>query len=278
MNIASLLSEVRTRLPGESPALDAQILLAHVLGQERVWLLAHPEATATPEQVEAFRQAIRKLEQGAPLPYVLGHWEFFGLDFVVTPEVLIPRPETELLVETALEWLHTHRQPSPRILDVGTGSGCIAIVLATRVPEAKVMATDISPKALAVARRNAQAHGVLERVEFVECDLLPDEIPQADIITANLPYIPTETLKTLPIFGREPTLALEGSEPDGLGLIRRLLARLTGEVAAGSLILLEIENRQGAAIQALARQAFPAASIRIQKDLAGLDRLAIIAT
>jgi len=271
--------DIASLLPGETPALDAQVLLAHVTGHSRAWVLAHPEASLTPEQESALKTAIRQLQDGMPLPYVLGHWEFFGLDLDVTPDVLIPRPETELLVETALGWIRTHPEASYRFVDVGTGSGCIPVALAVHVPRASIVATDISPAALAVAQRNAEKHGVEDRITFVECDLLPEDgLPSiVDVFTANLPYIPGETLTGLDVYKHEPTVALYGG-PDGLSLIRRLLALLTAKTDTGSLVLLEIEQRQGAAVSDLARAAFPDADIYIKKDLAGIDRLAVIET
>lgn len=259
--------------------LEGQVLLARVMGRSRSWLLAHPEASLTPEQKQALETAIRQREAGVPLPYILGHWEFFGLDFDVSPEVLIPRPETELLIETALAWARTHPPLGPcyRFLDIGTGSGIIPVTLAVHVPSAEITAIDISPAALSIARQNAEKHGVEGRIHFIEADLLPDNLQSStfDVLTANLPYIPTETLKELEIFGKEPTLALDGG-PDGLQLISRLLDQITARKVAVRLILLEIENRQGAAVEALARQHFPAADLEIKKDLAGHDRLAVI--
>lgn len=268
--------------------LEGQVLLAHVTGKNRAWVLAHPEASLNPEQEQVLQAACRQLQAGVPLPYILGHWEFFGLDFDVSPDVLIPRPETELLIETALAWAQTHPPlgPSYRFIDIGTGSGIIPITLAVHLPSAEIIATDISPAALSVARKNAQKHGVEGRIRFEKADLLDNSIfdnwsirnsnPRAfDILTANLPYIPTETLQTLEIYGREPTLALDGG-PDGLQLISRLLDQITARTVSARLILLEIEYRQGAAVSALARQHFPTAEIHIKKDLAGQDRLAEI--
>lgn len=266
------------------PSLEKQILLAHITGHSRSWVLAHPELTLTPAQQAALEEASRQLQAGVPLPYILGHWEFFGLDFEVSPDVLIPRPETELLIETALAWAQTHPPLGPvyRFIDVGTGSGIIPVTLATHLPSAEFLATDISPAALKIARRNAEKHGVAERIHFLQADLLPDETalamaeqPTTDLLTANLPYIPTATLETLEIFGREPTLALDGG-PDGLQLIRRLLAQVTAKRLAVRLILLEIEYRQGTAVTTLARQHFPAARIEIKRDLAGHDRLLVV--
>ena len=297
----TLLREIAQHLPGETPVLDAQVLLAHILGKNRAWLLAHPEVQLTSPQADALETAIGQLQAGTPLPYILGEWEFFGLDFDVTPDVLIPRPETELLVETALAWLRTHPQHVYRFLDVGTGSGCIAVTLAVHVPRARIVATDISPDALAVAFGNAVKHGVEERIDFVEADLLPVDggpfdgaqggvstvyglLSTVNVLTANLPYIPTETLHGLDVYTHEPTLALDGG-PDGLETIRRLLTLIAGQMeegsalndpSKGSLVLLEIENRQGLAVKALARAAFPAAEIFIKKDLAGNDRLVVI--
>ncbi len=283
--------EVAQHLPGETPLLDAQVLLAHILGKSRSWVLAHPEEPLTPQQESALETAMTQLRAGTPLPYIIGQWEFFGLDFDVTPDVLIPRPETELLIETALAWLRTHPEHVYRFLDVGTGSGCIAVTLAVHVPRARIIATDISPEAIAVAFGNAVKHGVEERVDFILADLLPTEggawmvdgnvstvnnlLSTINILTANLPYIPSDTLLGLDIYTHEPTLALDGG-PDGLEPIRRLLALIAGRMDKGSLVLLEIENRQGATVKALARAAFPAAEIYIKKDLAGHDRLVVI--
>jgi release factor glutamine methyltransferase len=288
---AALLRQIAERLPGETPELDAQVLLAHVLGRERTWLLAHLETIPSPAQETALETDVRRLEEGTPLPYVLGRWEFFGLDFEVTPDVLIPRPETELLVETALHWLRNHPSGSgQRLLDVGTGSGCIAVSLAVHAPEARVTATDLSAAALEVALRNAARHGVQDRVRFLQCDLLtPVEIPDTDlppaaldpaafeIVTANLPYIPSDTLTGLDVYRHEPTLALYGG-PDGLELIRRLLDALGERMLPDCLALLEIESSLGRAARALAEAAFPAANIEIKRDLAGYDRLVVIET
>jgi release factor glutamine methyltransferase len=277
----------------DTPQLDAQGLLAKILNKKRSWLAAHLDAALDREAVAAFEALVSRLERGEPLPYLLGEWEFFGLPFVVTPDVLIPRPETELLVEQALTWLRTVPLP-PLVLDAGTGSGCIAVSLAYNMPDCRVVATDISPAALRVARRNAGRHGVAERICFVEADLIPHgEVcmslageegapaglfsPPYSLIVANLPYIPTATLHTLPIFGREPMIALDGGS-DGLVLIRRLLEQAPGVLSTGGALLLEIEASQGAAVLSLARRAFPAASVYIRRDLAGHDRLLVVET
>jgi release factor glutamine methyltransferase len=272
--VGALLPQIASRLPGDTPKLDAQVLLAHTLGQSRTWLLAHPEAGLSAPQLASVEEAVSRLEAGAPLPYVLGHWEFFGLEFNVTPSVLIPRPETELLVEKAIAWLKA--SPERRnVADVGTGSGVIAVTIATHIPDAHVLATDISSAALEVARSNAEKFNVQERIEFVECDLLPAlniERSTFNAIFANLPYIPTETLSGLSIFETEPTLALDGGA-DGLDLIRRLLALAPEWLAPGGCILLEIEASQGSQALSLASNLFPETRIHLHQDLTGRDRL-----
>lgn len=281
-------------------SFEMQVLLAHITGRNRAWLFAHPEASLTPEQEQAFQQARQRFEQGEPLPYILGHWEFYGLDFHVTPEVLIPRPETELLIESALAWVRMRSQPEAglRILDLCTGSGIIPVTLATLLPNAGIVATDISPAALAIARLNAEKHGLGGRIRFYEADLfevrnsITDNrysgldiritnneyrIPNFDLILSNPPYIPTETLHGLEIFGREPTLALDGG-PDGMSITRRLLAESKRYLAQGGALRVEIEAGQGKIALETAKSYFPGAKVQIYKDLAGLDRLLAIDT
>jgi len=274
-----LLPNLTTQLTplSDTPALDASVLVAHILDKPRTWVMAHPDVHLTPEQKKQLDESLLRLAEGEPFPYVLGHWEFFGLDFDITPGVLVPRPETELLVEKAIAWLQG--SASRRVVaDVGTGSGTIAVSIAVHVPGVHVLATDISSRALNVARDNARRFHVQEQIEFHECDLLPfkaspqSQISQVDLICANLPYIPTETLHGLPIFGREPTLALDGGT-DGLDLIRRLLAAAPEWLAPNGMMLLEIESLRGTQALELAYEMFTGASIQLHQDLAGQDRL-----
>lgn len=275
MDIKSALKMAITRLDAhsETPALDAQVLLAEHLERTRGWVLAHLEDEVEAAVIHSLEGALQRLEQGEPLPYVLGKWEFFRLEFILTPEVLIPRPETELLVEHALAWLRSH-PGKKHILDAGTGSGCIAIALAVNVPDLEVIATDISDGALNVAQQNAEKMMVREQIKFIHADLFPEEIPATpfSLIAANLPYIPRECLKSLLAYGREPTLALDGGE-DGLLHIRRLLEGTPGRLAAGGMVLLEIEASEGAAVARVASEIFPDARIELHPDLAGHDRL-----
>ncbi len=281
MKIGELIPHMISRLPGDTPELDAQVLLAHVLGRSRTWLLAHPEADLSAPQLDTVEAAVHRLEASTPLPYVLGHWEFFGLDFNVTPDVLIPRPETELLVEKAIVWLKASLDRT-RVLDVGTGSGAIAVSIAAHLPQVHVLATDISPAALQVAKSNAEKFNVQDRIEFIECDLLPkskvegqksDLRPSTfDLLCANLPYIPTETLKGLTVFETEPTLALDGGA-DGLDLVRRLLSIAPQWLAPDARMLFEIEAGQGAEVLSLAHNLFSRAEIHLHRDLTSRDRL-----
>lgn len=277
VNVGSLLVRLSERLPGDWPELDAQLIVAHVLGRERTWVLAHPEVALTKPQAAAVESAAGRLEAGTPLPYILGHWEFFGHDFQVTPDVLIPRPETETLVEGAIAWLQGGRQRRT-VADVGTGSGAIGVTLAMHVPGTYVLCTDLSLVALRVAQANARKFEVGGRMDFVACDLLPPHHSglttdlHFDLICANLPYIPSGRLAGLPVFGREPTLALDGGA-DGLSIIRRLLKTSTEWLAPGGRILLEIEATLGIKAISLAYDLFSRAEIHLHQDLAGRDRL-----
>lgn len=270
------IEQIRRQLAGvsETAGLDAQVLLSHVLGKRRSWALAHPEAALTRQQVDELNEKLDRLAQGEPLPYVLGEWEFYGLNLHLTPAVLIPRPETEMLVEQALEWLQANPERR-RAADVGAGSGCIAIALAQRICDLHLLASDLSADALQVASQNARRYKLDRRIHFVQADLLPGVRRPFDLICANLPYIPTGTLQTLTVARWEPSLALDGG-PDGLRLIERLLDQIPARLAPGGLILLEIEAGQGQAVETLLRARFPTSEIGILPDLAGRDRLARI--
>ncbi len=262
----------------DTPQLDAQVLLAHIFDKPRTWLLAHTTSALDSVHAATLETLLRRLEQGEPLPYVLGHWEFFGLDFDISPEVLIPRPETELLVERAIGWLQA--SPGQRaVADIGTGSGCIAVSLAIHVPDTHIVATDISPSALAIARRNAKKFDVAAQIDFVESDILPPHRDsfyygdiQFDLICANLPYIPTGKLSALPVHDREPALALDGG-PDGLDPFRKLFKLVPDWMAPNGRILLEIEATRGAAVLSLAYDAFTQAEMHLHQDLMGRNRL-----
>lgn len=281
MNAGEILKQITSQIESDLPDLDAQIILAHVMERPRTWLLAHLETPLSPLQIDQTKKAFSQFQAGTPLPYIVGHWEFYGLDFNITKDVLIPRPETELLVEKAIAWL----QASPErrtVADIGTGSGAIAVTIAMHLPDARILATDISREALKIAKRNAEKFHVHHKIDFLQCNILPqhiDPLPTErhfDLICANLPYIPTETLHTLPIYGNEPTLALDGGA-DGLDLYRHLLQLAPQWLAPNGKILLEIEATQGIKALSLAYDFFSDMTIQLHQDLAGHDRILEIA-
>jgi release factor glutamine methyltransferase len=271
--VLTALSLLRQLLAAQSETagIDAQVLLAEILSKPRAWVMAHPEYQLTENEAQSLTAASVRLEHGEPLPYILGYQEFYGLKFIVSPAVLIPRPETELLVETALGWLK--RTPAARLAaDVGTGSGCIAAALAANHPSLQVVAADISAPALQVARENIRSLHLTRQISLVQCDLLEGISAPLHLICANLPYIPTQTLDMLRVSAWEPGIALWGGS-DGLEMIRRLISQAAGKLSSPGLLLLEIEASQGQAAEDLARLAFSDASIEIIADLAGHDRL-----
>jgi release factor glutamine methyltransferase len=264
----NLISQLRQT--SETANLDAQVLIAHFTGQSRSWVLAHPEAIVDPVQYEHIKQAAERLLRGESLPYIIGHWEFYGMDFTLTPDVLIPRPETELLVERAIHWLRLN--PSRRkAVDVGTGSGCLGLSLARHIPDLQLTMMDISAEALRVARLNAQKHRLIHNIEFRQADLLAGIDQPFDLICANLPYIPSSLLQTLPTARQEPPLALDGG-PDGMRLISKLLEQAGNLLISGGFMLLEIEASQGEAVKSMARASFALSKINLLQDLAGHDR------
>lgn len=258
----------------ETPGLEAQRLLAETTGRDRAWLLAHPEAPVPPEALARYHRLLDRRQTGEPLPYILGWVEFYGRRFEVSPAALIPRPETETLVEAALSYLRA-RPEARRVVDVGAGSGCIAVTLAAEAPQVAVVATDVARPALDLARRNARRHGVERRVCLVQADLLAPFGGSFDLVCANLPYVPSGALEVLPVADWEPRRALDGGE-DGLALVRPLLAQLPARLASGGQALLEIGADQGAGSVEAARTLLPGWRIRLLADLAGRDRVLVV--
>ena len=269
-DIAAALREGAAALASvtDMPHLEAEILLAHATGLTRTTILAHPERPLSPEEGVHYGDLLARRATGIPLPYLTGRVEFFGLDFVVTPDVLIPRPETETLVELALE-----RGPQT-VVDVGTGSGCVAVALAVRLPRARIYATDLSRAALSVAVMNARRHGVANRIHFLQADLASPLRGPVDILVSNPPYVAEEEWASLPesVREHEPRLALDGG-PGGLRVVRRLLADAARLLRPGGVLLVEIGAGQGPEAAALARAVFPPARVQIYPDLAGRDRV-----
>lgn len=258
----------------ESPRLDAELLIAHTFSQNRSWILCHLDHTMTLDQLTTCDELLLQAISGTPLPYLLGHWEFYGLDFIVTPDVLIPRPETELLVERAIAWLNSNHH-RPLIADIGTGSGCISIAIARNVSSSMVIASDNCVSALAVARRNVARHGLRDQIALVHTHLMDGLDQTFDLICANLPYIPTSRLDQLAVSKAEPISALDGGE-DGFDLIEALLLQARNRISSIGCILCEIDIYQAGQAMTLASRLFPEKSVNIIPDLAKNPRLLVI--
>ncbi len=274
----SLLQKIQSHLIpiSDSPYLDALVLISHVSNLTKSQIIANPKIILTADQSDQLELALEKLRTGTALPYVLGQREFYQLRFNINPEVLIPRPETEGLVDRALEWLAKNPTRN-NCLELGTGSGCIAVVLAKNNSNLKVTACDISPKALDTARENSRLHCVDYQINFILSDLLDNIHGNYDLLIANLPYIPSQKLKKLNVFHTEPHIALDGG-PDGLSLIKKTLQDAPEILRPGALILLELDEDCGPQALELANKAFPQAENRLEGDLAELDRYLIIQT
>ena len=259
--------------PGDA-ALDAEVLARHVLGWDLARLLVRNHEPASDEFTARFSHLITRRRRHEPIALITGHREFWGLDFLVTPATLIPRPETELIVDEALRWL---RPDAPStVLDIGTGTGCLAVAIAHERPATSVVATDISHQALLVARQNARAHGVDDRVRFVRTDLANGIGLTADLIVSNPPYVPERAAAALPagIVEYEPPAALFGG-PDGLTVSRRLFGAIHSRLAAGGVLIVEFGYGQEGGV----REAAEAAEWRIERvlqDLQGIARTIVL--
>lgn len=253
---------------------ESELLLRHVLGIDRATYLKLRDRELPAPARQRYATLVERRVAREPLAYITGRRAFFGMMFDVDNSVLVPRPESEGLVERVLAiasggWMGG----SPLIADVGTGSGCIAVALAVRLPGARLLACDVSAAALAVARRNALRHNVAGRMRFVPGDLLSAVSDQVDIIVTNPPYVPSGAIDTLsPEIARyEPRLALDGGA-DGLAVIRRLLAEAPARLRQSGALVLEIGEGQGSAVRELALAAFAGAAVTVENDLAGLER------
>jgi release factor glutamine methyltransferase len=289
--VVELLNSGTARLReagSESARLDAELLLGLATGADRTALIAHPDAPVGADAAAAYEAAVARREAGEPVAYIRGLKEFYGLAFSVDARALIPRPETELLVaeaerEVAWRLLSAPRPPGTaplRVVDVGTGSGAVAVALAVvlrqrrMLPESSILAVDSSAEAIGLAKENAVGHAVAEAVAFAEADLLPAGERPFDLVLANLPYIPSADIEGLPIAASfEPRLALDGG-PDGLALVRRLLAALPSVLAPEGTALLEIGFDQGPAVEAVVAGLGEGWACRVQDDLSGKPRLA----
>ncbi len=268
-----------------TPQLDAAVLLGYVLGVNKSWLYAHPTRPLSETEIERFEGLVRRRMCHEPVAYLVGFKPFYGLDITVDHRVLIPRPETELLVDHVLDFVRNliTRGVRPCIADVGTGSGAIAVALAVNVPEAILYAIDVSDAALAVAAQNIWRYGLGEQVQLLPGHLLEPLPAAVDVIVANLPYIATSDLPGLPSQVREyePALALDGGA-SGLAVITGLLLSLASpqgrqKLRPGGRVYLEIGAGQGDAAQALVQDLLPDAEVRVVQDYADLDRMLVVA-
>jgi len=285
MTLAEHVSAGRTFLgaagidAGEA-ATDAEVLARAILGWDRARYLADAREQAPDGFSGQYHRWLERRAGREPVSQIVGRREFWGLEFEVTRDVLTPRPETELVVQEALAGvadLPARRRASPAIIDVGTGSGCVAISLAREVPRAFVVATDISSAALTVARRNAVRHGVSGRVRFVRTSLLDAVAGPVDLVVSNPPYVPSAELDTLPPEVRtyEPELALAGG-PDGLDVIRGLMDQARGRLAPGGWLVFEFGHGQDAGIRSAVNERPWLDLARIREDLQGIPRTAVI--
>lgn len=258
-----------------NPRLDAEVLLAHVLQVDRIRLYVEHDRPLEPAELDAYRKAVARRARREPVAYITGEKEFYGLTLAVDKRTLIPRPETEILVEQVVKASGRARQGALELVDVGTGSGAVAIAVCKAAPAARAAAVDVSKPALEVAQANARRHGVAERIEFLHGDLLePVQGRTFDGIAANLPYVPDGELAGLePELAHEPREALAGGR-DGLQLIRRLLAAALRHLKPGGFVALEIGSAQGAEVLAMGREAGLGEGT-VHNDLAGLPRVVV---
>jgi release factor glutamine methyltransferase len=267
-----MLQQAYTALSqSDSARLDAQILLCHVLQVDKAYLIAHDDDALSDDEQAQYGALIERRAKGEPIAYLIGSKGFYDLEFIVTPDVLIPRPETEHLIESALTW--AKKQAAIIASDVGTGSGAIAVTFAKQLPQAIVHAVDISPKALEIARKNAEKNQV--SVNFHEGYLAKPLIEQGikvNLLMANLPYIGSDEMTNLEVAKTEPHLALDGGA-DGLDLVRELLRQLPDLCLPDALILLEIGAEQGQAVLDFANETLSPKKAFVLKDYAGHDRV-----
>jgi release factor glutamine methyltransferase len=260
--------------------LDAELLLRHVLGRDRAWLLAHIQDGLDNERRRTFEQLIERRAGREPLQYITGRQEFWGLDFHVTPDVLIPRPETELIIETVLR--HARGRGGPlSIIDLCTGSGCIAVCLAKELTSARIFASDTSGKALAVARENARRHGLAERIHFLEGDLFApieelDLHGQVDYIVSNPPYVPSGDRPALQPEVRdfEPAEALFAG-PDGTSVHRRMIGKAHEFLRRRGVLIMEMGLGQAPALARMIGETGAYDAPAVLKDLAGIERVVV---
>ena len=256
--------------------IEAQALLRSALGIDQATFYAWPDYELSDEDAQAFQRMVERRIEGEPLSYITGHREFYGLDFVVTPDVLVPRQETEFLVEAVLAYARNNGNHALTIADIGTGSGCIAVALASHLPNATVYATDVSREALRVADENVRRHGMEERVHLLHGDLFQALDGPVDVLASNPPYLSSDEATDLPPdVQHEPSVALDGGS-DGMDVLRRLIAGARQYLNPRGLLAFEIDPRRLDAVESLVGQAFPDDEVGIVRDHADLDRVVTV--
>ncbi len=300
LDAAALLARATAGLataPTETPRLDAELLVAHAFGRDRTWIHAHPDAVLEPGKADELAAWVQRRAEGEPIAYIRGFKEWFGIRIAVDRRALIPRPETELLAESAIAEIASRLTADSRPVtawDVATGSGAVAVALALRFRTAlalrrvRLVASDVAPEALELAAENLARHGAAPLATLALGDLLEGagggempaaaaRLPRPDVVTANLPYLTTAEVATAPgSIAYEPSLALDGG-PDGLNVIRRLLSQLPGRLAPGGVALLEIGAGQASTVGELAEELGMPVAVTLLPDLAGIPRVARIA-
>lgn len=281
MTLAEAINNAATRLSSAgvgTPRLDAEVLLRHVLDRDRAWMLAHYRDRLDEELLSIFERAVERRAEREPLQYITGKQEFWGLEFTVSPEVLIPRPETELIIETVLNSMRDRGQAFT-VVDLCTGSGCIAVALASELPHARIIATDKSPGALTVARENARRHSVLDRILFYEGDLTSpleslDIGGKVDIIVSNPPYVRSGDYPALQpeVRDYEPALALLAG-PEGTEVHQRIINEAIRYLKSNGLLIVEMGIGQAETLANKLKENGQYQSFEILRDLASIERV-----
>jgi release factor glutamine methyltransferase len=256
-------------------ALDAEVLARRVMGWDRARFLTERDQEASSVFLLNYEHVVERRERREPVSYITGLREFWGLDFEVTPDVLIPRPETEFIIEETLERIP--EGSSPTIVDIGTGSGCLAVALAREVPAARVIATDVSAVALRVALRNADRHGVADRISFRQTSLMAGIDEPADVIVSNPPYVPSASAQALTpeVRDYEPGVALFGGD-SGLDLLRQVLEESRLKLAPGGWLIMEFGCGQDDCVTALVSECAGLSLVKIRHDLQDIPRTAVV--
>jgi release factor glutamine methyltransferase len=273
MNCREALAKARKLLTDndiEDAALESEILLRHVLGINRAQLFTELDSDVNTSDIRKFIKLVKRRIKGEPSAYITGNKEFYGLDFIVNQHVLIPRPETELLVEQAISLCRKYHYS--KIVDIGTGCGAIAVSLAVNLPEIEIYATDISPKVLKIAKQNSVKHGVKDRVTLLKGDMLKPLPESVVLIIANLPYVIENEIPENGPLSYEPRKALDGGK-EGLDKISELCRQSSGKLNKEGSILLEVGQEQAVFVKLMIMDNFPNGSVKVLKDLAGIERV-----